>query len=76
MALLLHKRLQSMDPFYAEAVGEVEANPVRVTLLPKGSFQNYYETMQKAGADLAHLKPPHMNASDNIIEKLMMTKTN
>jgi len=72
MARLLHERLQAMDPFYAEAVGEVETNPVRVTLLPQGSFQRYYEVMQKSGADLAHLKPPHMNATDAVIQQLIM----
>ena len=70
MARLIHERLQALDPFYAEAIGEVETNPVSVTLLSKGSFQRYYEDMQKCGTDLAHLKPPHMNASDAVIKHL------
>lgn len=45
--------------------------PLRVTILPAGSFQRYYENRKKAGADLAHLKPPHMNASDAIVEDLV-----
>lgn len=68
---LLNEQLQALNPFYKEAIGEVETNPVRVTLLPRGSFQRYYEEKQRAGADLAHLKPPHMNASDAVIQDLL-----
>lgn len=68
---LLHKHLQAISPLYEEAIGEVESNPVRVALLPRGSFQRYYEEKRKAGADLAHLKPPHMNPSDTVIQDLL-----
>ena len=68
---LLHEHLQDISPLYAEAVDEVESNPVRVTLLSKGSFQRYYEEKQKAGVDLAHLKPSHMNAPEAVIQDLL-----
>jgi hypothetical protein len=42
-----------------------------VTILPAGSFQKYYEKRKASGVDLAHLKPPHMNASDTIIQDLL-----
>ncbi|MCX5999088.1 MAG: GH3 auxin-responsive promoter family protein, partial [Chloroflexi bacterium] len=71
----LHERLQAMEPFYAEAVAEVKTNPVRITLLPKGSFQRYYEEQRRTGADLAHLKPPHMNATDAAIRQLLQQGT-
>ena len=35
-----------------------------MTLLPEGAFNNYMESAKAAGADLAHLKPPHMQAKD------------
>jgi hypothetical protein len=44
--------------------------PVRVTIVTPGTFQRYYEEKRKEGADLAHLKPPHMNASDAIVQRL------
>jgi len=68
---LFNEQLQALNPFYKEAIGEVETNPVRMTFLPRGSFQRYYEEKQRAGADLAHLKPPHMNASDAVIQDLL-----
>ena len=68
---LLHEQLLAMSPLYREAIGEVESKPVKVTLLSRGSFQRYYDEKQKAGADLAHLKPPHMNASDSVIQNIL-----
>jgi hypothetical protein len=45
--------------------------PVVVTLLPRGSFTAYMKSQEKAGADLGHLKPPHMKPSDSILKKLV-----
>lgn len=45
-------------------------NPLRVSLLPVGSFDRYMKQKQQEGADLAHLKPPHMQPSDPIMERL------
>jgi hypothetical protein len=38
--------------------------PVEVTLLPHGAFERYLNLRRSLGADLAHLKPPHINPSD------------
>jgi hypothetical protein len=43
---------------------------VKVTLLPRGAFHNYMYQRQLEGADLAHLKPPHVNPSHTIISML------
>jgi len=45
--------------------------PVIVSLLPDGAFANYMKSQAEAGADLAHLKPPHMKPSDSILTKLI-----
>jgi len=45
--------------------------PVLVTLIPGGAFTAYMKSQLEAGADLAHLKPPHMKPSDNILEILL-----
>ena len=50
-------------------------DPLRVTLLPLGSHQRYYETRQREGADLAHLKPPHMNPSDQVLRVLLTSSS-
>jgi hypothetical protein len=51
----------------------IDFKPIEVTLLPEGAFSRYVAHRQAEGADLAHLKPPHMNPSDDIIE-LLKTK--
>lgn len=46
-------------------------DPMRVTKLPPGSFSTYMKAKVKAGADLAHLKPPHMKPSDEVLKNLL-----
>jgi hypothetical protein len=46
---------------------------VDVTLLPKGTFSSYIEQKRTEGADLAHLKPPHVNPSEKTLT-LLITK--
>jgi len=46
---------------------------VEVNLLPRGAFANYTSKRQAEGADLAHLKPPHINPSDKVLS-LLLTK--
>ena len=45
--------------------------PVIVSLIPDGSFAAYMKSKMEAGADLAHIKPPHMKPSDDILKKLL-----
>jgi hypothetical protein len=49
----------------------LRVEPVMVTLLPKGSFSAYIKFKMESGADLGHLKPPHMMPSDEILKVLM-----
>ena len=44
--------------------------PIEVTLLPKGAFANYIAQRRAEGADLAHLKPPHVNPSEKVLSWL------
>jgi hypothetical protein len=44
---------------------------VEVTILPSGSFANYLAVKQAGGADPAHLKPPHINPSEDVISLLL-----
>lgn len=57
---LVHEDLTDMVNF------RVEAN-----LLPDGAFANYTAQRQAEGADLAHLKPSHINPSDKVLSLLM-----
>jgi len=44
---------------------------VEVNLLPQGAFANYTAQRQAEGADLAHLKPPHINPSPKVLSLLL-----
>ncbi|MBN2186427.1 MAG: GH3 auxin-responsive promoter family protein [Dehalococcoidia bacterium] len=68
---LIHKELARINPDHRDLEGMLGIRPLRVSLLPPGSFQRYYEKKKASGAELAHLKPPHMNASDTIIQELI-----
>jgi len=71
IAEMIDQQLQAIDVDYRDVGVQLALQPIRVTLLSPGTFQRYYEEKQKEGADLAHLKPPHMNASNAIIERLL-----
>ena len=68
---LLDHQLAALDKEYDNLTQMIEIKPVKVTLLAQGTFEKYTHGKQAAGFDLAHLKPPHMNASDAIIEELL-----
>lgn len=63
--------LKKLNPFYSDYEAMIDNNPLRVTVLSPGSFNAYMKNQQALGADLAHLKPPHMNASDKVIDILL-----
>lgn len=44
---------------------------VEANLLPHGAFANYTSQRQAEGADLAHLKPFHINPSDKVLSLLL-----
>jgi len=72
---LIHRELANGDPGYRDLENMLGIRPLRVTALPAGSFQQYYEEKRKEGVTLAQLKPPHMNASDAAIETLVGNMT-
>jgi hypothetical protein len=67
---LIHQELVAINQDYKDSEAMLGIHPLKVTLLSAGSFQRYYEERKRDGADLAHLKPPHMNASDAVIQDL------
>ena len=48
--------------------------PVTVSLLQGGSFAAYMKSKVAVGADLDHLKPPHMKPPDEDLTKLVNIK--
>jgi len=63
MGLYVYKDLASLERL-------IDFKPIEVTLLPDGVFANYKNQRQAEGADLAHLKPPHVNPSDKVLSLL------
>lgn len=63
-------QLKVLNSFYADYAVMIEAPALKVTLLAPGTFQLYMKEMQSRGVDMAHLKPAHMNVSDEVIQTL------
>ena len=68
---MIDHQLQIIDVDYRDIDAWLQHHPVRVILLSPGTFQHFYQEKQKEGVDLAHLKPPHMNASEPVIQRLL-----
>lgn len=71
IALNIHQRLKELDSDYANLESFLGLSPLEVTLLPNNAFQSYMLKQQAAGADLAHLKIPHINPSDSMLAFLI-----
>jgi hypothetical protein len=66
IALKVYEELKKMDEgfMYGDIESILNTMPVEVTALPRGCFANYMALRRSQGADLAHLKPKHINISD------------
>ena len=71
LAVLIDEQLKVVDTDYKDIDTYLQFEPVRVTLLSPGTFQRYMGEKRKEGADLAHLKPNHVNAPEAVIERLL-----
>jgi len=67
----VHTSLKELNHDYADYERLIEKRALEVTLLTPGSFHAYQAERMAAGVDLARLKPPHMNPSDEAIHSLM-----
>jgi hypothetical protein len=68
---MVSQKLRERVREYNDFEGIIGYDPLQVTYLTQGAFDAYMEAQQEAGADLAHLKPPHMQPSDSIMERLL-----
>jgi len=71
VAAAVDEQLQKLDNDYANLENMLGLQPLEVTLLPSGAFRGYMLRQQQAGADLAHLKLPHINPSDAMLDTLL-----
>lgn len=63
--------LKQLVTEYADLENMLGSNPLKITPLSTGSWARYIEEQQRAGADLAHTKPPHMQPSDKVVQQLL-----
>jgi hypothetical protein len=72
VATAVLEQLRKFDEgtFYSGLDGMLDLRPIKVTLLPEGAFANYITQRRAEGADLAHVKPPHINPSDRVLSLL------
>ena len=68
---MIDEQLKTIDLDYTYFHYYFEFQPVRVTLLAPGTFQRYMSEKAKEGADLAHLKPPHINPPEEVIQRVL-----
>jgi len=68
---LVHEQLKRLDQPYTDLEEMAGIKPLVVTLLSRGTFARFLQERQAAGIDLAHSKPPHMNPSEETVEKLV-----
>ena len=68
---LIREGLQQSSKDYTDLEYILGGDHLMVTPLPAGAFARYIAEQQRAGADLAHVKPPHMLPSNETIRRLM-----
>lgn len=71
VATMIDQQLRIGDIDYTEIGDYLKLQPVRATLLSSGTFQRYMDEKRKEGADLAHLKPNHVNPPEAVIQRLL-----
>jgi hypothetical protein len=71
METMIDEELKVVDVDYKDVGSYLGLQPVRVTLLSSGTFQRYIDEKTKEGAELAHLKPAHVNPPGAVIQRLL-----
>jgi len=71
VATSVDDELKKLDAPYAELESFTGLRPLVVTLLPSNAFKLYKQRQQASGAELAQLKPPHINPSGDTIDFLV-----
>jgi hypothetical protein len=71
IVLAVHNCLKELDTDYANLEAVTGLKPLNVTLVRHGAFAAYTQKQKAAGADLAHLKIPHINPSNSMLDLLL-----
>ena len=71
LAARLHEALKLLDEDYAHLESMLDMNPLRLRFLPMGTFARYAQLREAEGADMAHMKPPRMQPSDEVVDTML-----
>lgn len=74
--LIIREEMLKNLPEYGDYEEIIGYDPLILTWLEEGAFSNYMAAQVEAGADMAHIKPPHMQPNDMIMSKLLKEKEN
>jgi hypothetical protein len=68
---LIHAGLHEVNSDFTDLEYILGSDHLLVTRLANNSFTRYMEDRRRAGSDLAHVKPPHMQPSNDVIKRLL-----
>ncbi|MBE9525111.1 MAG: GH3 auxin-responsive promoter family protein [Chloroflexi bacterium] len=68
---LIRAGLHQIIPDFADLENMMGRDYLKVSQIQPGSFMKYMEARRSEGADLAHIKPPHMQAPDIVMDRLL-----
>jgi hypothetical protein len=71
LASVIHNELIKADRYYHDLAMMMEIQPLQVTVLRPGTFQDYYRERRRQGSGLGQARPPRINASNDIIRDLL-----
>jgi hypothetical protein len=68
---MIDEQLKIVDLDYRDIDSYLALQPVRISFLSPGTFQRYMEEKRREGADLAHLKPTHVNPPEAAVQRML-----
>ena len=71
LAVMIDSQLKEIDTDYEDIDTYLGMQPIRVSVLSPGTFQRYTEEKMEQGADLALLKPAHVNPPNTTVHRLL-----
>jgi hypothetical protein len=69
--LIVREKMLNSLPEYKDYEEIIGYDPLKLSWFEEGAFANYMSAQVESGADMAHIKPPHMQPSDLIMSKLL-----
>jgi hypothetical protein len=71
LTTLIRSGLKQVSSDFKDLEYMLGSEHLQVTRLANNSFSRYMEDRRRAGSDLAHVKPPHMQPSEEVINRLL-----